>query len=176
MEFLTVIFVIFTCLSTTILAVILYLIYKNQVQLNMILKKESPTENPVEHKRVSTTTCVNHPDNRAKGSCSIWESYYCELCLRQKVNIPVCSDHLSIVTDNKWIPVKTIYSTPDNPENGLEFHDLKRFHWKENQIPSYIETQYKINLDNEAIESFITLYTTEKHLSLFTKKSTDKNA
>jgi hypothetical protein len=48
-------------------------------------------------------------------------------------------------------------TTPDTPELGLYIYNFKRELWLKKSIPSFVMTHYKINIDNDYIESFIQL-------------------
>lgn len=111
--------------------------------------------------------CSQHPELPAEGSCGICHDLFCQSCLKPYKTHNFCKEHLSEVMNFEWVDVKTVKSSPDNPEIGVHLIDFKEDLWKTHQIPSYVETHYKLKLEAEKdeVESFVVLFV----------KVTDKN-
>lgn len=101
--------------------------------------------------------CTNHQDQNSIAACLICEDVFCEACLVEHDGMYFCRDHFKIFANNKWTQITDQKTTPDSPEEGLYIWDFKRYIWKEKSIPSFVLTHYKINIDNDFIESYVQL-------------------
>ncbi len=101
--------------------------------------------------------CTNHKDQNSIGGCLICEDVFCEACLVEHEGMYFCRDHFKIFANNKWKQITDQITTPETPEDGLYIWDFKRYLWKEKSIPSFVLTHYKINVDNDFIESYVQL-------------------
>lgn len=101
--------------------------------------------------------CSNHPDAQSVGGCLICEDVFCENCLIEHDGLYFCKEHFRIFANNKWKQITDVKTTPDTPIDGLYVYHFKRKIWKENNVPSFILTHYKINIENDFIESFVQL-------------------
>jgi len=106
--------------------------------------------------------CTNHPHIAAIGLCSICEQPFCANCLRNHDNLSFCPAHLELFLANKWAPVHTVKTNPNNPTKGVFLYEFKKKLWDAEKIPSYIQTQYKIQLEKDFIESHVVLFGREK--------------
>jgi hypothetical protein len=122
----------------------------------------------IEEPVVEKYFCQNHPEAQSIGSCLICEDVYCEKCLVEHEGLYFCKDHFKIFANNQWRQITDVKTTPDTPIDGLYVYHFKRKIWKEESIPAYILTHYKINVDNDFIESFIQLYVREQEADQLT--------
>lgn len=121
-------------------------------------------------KIVEKFNCHNHPDQESVGSCLICEDVFCENCLIEHESMHFCRDHFRVFAHNKWKQITDIRTTPDTPEEGLFIYNFKRDMWKEKSIPAFVMTHYKINIDNDYIESFIQLNVREEDVDELTNE------
>lgn len=101
--------------------------------------------------------CKNHTDQNSIGSCLICEDVFCEACLVEHEGMYFCRDHFKLFANNKWKQITDQKTTPESPEDGLYIWDFKRYIWKEKTIPSFVLTHYKINVEDDFIESYVQL-------------------
>lgn len=101
--------------------------------------------------------CENHPDVASVGSCLICEDVFCEKCLIEHENMYFCKEHFKTFANNKWKQITDVKTTPLTPEDGLFVYHFKRHLWKDKQTPSFVLTHYKINIEEDFIESFVQL-------------------
>lgn len=106
--------------------------------------------------------CHNHPDKESVGSCLICEDVFCENCLIEHESMHFCREHFRIFANSKWKQITDVRTTPDTPEDGLFIYSFKKDMWKEKNLPTFVMTHYKINIDNDYIESFIQLNVREE--------------
>lgn len=161
--------IIFLFLIIILLIVILALfIFKKQEEIKDLnpTRKKAPK---IEEKFI----CKNHPDQSTAGPCLICEDVFCEDCLVEHEGCFFCKEHFKIFISHKWITITDIKTTPDTPEAGLFVWDFKRKIWNQDQLPTFILTHYKINLDHDFIESYVQLNVREEDAEML--KSQLKN-
>lgn len=105
--------------------------------------------------------CENHPDIASVGACLICEDVFCEQCLIEHDSLYFCKEHFKTFANNKWKQITDVRTTPNTPEDGLYIYHFKRHIWKDQKIPSFVLTHYKINIEEDFIESFIQLNVVE---------------
>lgn len=110
-----------------------------------------------EEKVVEKYYCENHKDIPSIGSCLICEDVFCEQCLIEHDGLYFCKEHFKIFANHKWKQITDVKTTPDTPEDGLYIYSFKRLLWRERKVPSFVLTHYKINIEEDFIESFIQL-------------------
>lgn len=136
------------------------------------LEKERPVLVPVvgtpakiqklsEESVVEKYYCENHPDIPSVGSCLICEDVFCEQCLIEHDSLYFCKEHFKTFANNKWKQITDVRTTPNTPEDGLYIYHFKRHIWHDKKIPSFVLTHYKINIEEDYIESFIQLNVVE---------------
>jgi hypothetical protein len=106
--------------------------------------------------------CIHHKEEASVGSCLICEEVFCEDCLIEHDGMHFCKEHFRIFANHKWKQITDVKTTPDTPEEGVFIHDFKRELWKERNLPTFVMTHYKINIENDYIESFIQLNVREE--------------
>ena len=101
--------------------------------------------------------CTNHPETASAGSCLICEEVFCEKCLIEHDSLYFCKEHFKIFANNKWRQITDVKTTPNTPDDGLFIYHFKRQIWREKEVPSFVLTHYKINIEEDYIESYIQL-------------------
>ena len=151
------------------------LLKKAKVQINLPVPIETvkpvavnASENFIKIKRLSEETiiekfyCTNHSDIPSIGGCLICEDVFCEKCLIEHDSLYFCKEHFKTFANNKWKQVTDTRTTPNTPEEGLYIYHFKRHIWRDKKIPSFVLTHYKINIEEDFIESFIQLNVVEE--------------
>jgi len=121
----------------------------------------NPIAKLAEDKVVEKYFCHNHPDLPSIGSCLICEDVFCEQCLIEHEGLYFCKDHFRTFASNKWKQITDVRTTPHTPEDGLYIYHFKRHLWIDRKKPSFVLTHYKINIEEDFIESFIQLNVVE---------------
>lgn len=101
--------------------------------------------------------CENHKSIASVGTCLICEDVFCEQCLIEHESLYFCKEHFKVFANNKWKQITDIKTTPATPEDGLFIYQFKRQLWKDEKTPMFVLTHYKINIEEDFIESFIQL-------------------
>ncbi len=101
--------------------------------------------------------CENHPETPSSGTCLICEDVFCEKCIIEHESLYFCKEHFKVFVNNKWKQITDIKTTPSTPEDGLFIYNFKKQIWKDRDIPSFVLTHYKINIEHDYIESYIQL-------------------
>lgn len=117
----------------------------------------NPVQKLSNERVVEKYTCEHHPETPSIGSCLICEDVFCEQCLIEHEGLYFCKDHFRIFANNKWKQITDIKTTPNTPEDGLYIYHFKRHLWIDRKKPSFVLTHYKINIEEDYIESFIQL-------------------
>lgn len=111
-----------------------------------------------EEKVEESFSCKNHPEKVSGGICLICEEAFCESCLIEHESMLFCKEHFKTFSQNKWDSISDVRTTPDTPHDALYVYHFKRKIWKERKTPTYVLTHYKINIDEDFIESFVQLF------------------
>lgn len=134
----------------------------NPAKENEAIKIKKLSEERVQEKFF----CENHPEVQSSGSCLICEEVFCEKCLIEHENMYFCKEHFKTFANNKWKQITDVKTTPNTPEDGLFIYHFKRHLWRDKQTPSFVLTHYKINIEEDFIESFIQLNVLEQDADL----------
>lgn len=123
-----------------------------------------------EYTESDTLFCSNHEDLAAQGICGICMKGHCEKCLVEWDGLYFCREHYKTFANNDWVSITNVRTTPDNPEKGTYIYSFKDDLWKSEETPSYIVTHYKINVEDDGIESFVMLYVRKNDEELLRKR------
>lgn len=148
----TMIFILFRLLAGT----------KNQVTQEPLIKPIYKEPVLVEVPIVEKYYCIHHKDAPSVGSCLICEEVFCADCLVDHESMHFCKEHFRTYANHKWKQITDIRTTPDTPQDGLFIYNFKHVLWDHKNIPSFVMTHYKINIENDYIESFIQLNVREE--------------
>ncbi|MFA6237279.1 MAG: hypothetical protein WC635_08150 [Bacteriovorax sp.] len=129
-----------------------------------IVKTYSEKLKLVEEPIVEKYYCIHHREAPSAGSCLICEEVFCVDCLVDHESMHFCKEHFRIFASHRWKQITDIRTTPDTPEEGLFIYNFKRDLWLNKNIPSFVMTHYKINIENDFIESFIQLNVREEEV------------
>jgi hypothetical protein len=108
--------------------------------------------------------CPNHPEEPGETLCAICDKLYCRQCIKPYKSMHLCKEHLPLVMTNDWHEVITIKTSTTDPEHGVRLFDEKKVLFERDHIPTYVETHYKINVDQDYIETYLVLYSLEENL------------
>ena len=102
--------------------------------------------------------CPNHPSEPGETICAICDLHYCHACVKPFKSMYLCKEHMPLVMGNEWGEVLTIKSSAADPEKGVRLYDLKKELYRDEDLPSYIETHYKLNVDHDSIETYLVMF------------------
>lgn len=102
--------------------------------------------------------CPNHKENSPVGTCLICEEAFCEECLIEHESLYFCKEHFRTYADHQWEKITDILTTAETPEASMHVYDFKRDLWKFEKIPTFVLTHYKINVNEDLIESYVQLH------------------
>lgn len=101
--------------------------------------------------------CLYHPEERAHAACAISNEPICERCVREHEGVLVSAEYFKMLIENDWVAIETVMTTPDSPEASAHLYAFKKELWEKNQTPTFITTHYKIDVNEDLIESHISL-------------------
>jgi hypothetical protein len=119
---------------------------------------------------ISNLFCPIHHQEPGEVVCAICDQFFCKNCIKPYKTLHFCKEHLPLIMREEWKEVTTLKTSTEFPEEGVKLYEVKKMVFKEKNIPSYIETHYKINIDQDFIETYLVLYTTKENLDFFKKQ------
>jgi len=114
--------------------------------------------------------CLNHKEIRATSFCHICNIPFCADCIKNHSTLSFCVDHFKLLLKHQWIPIFSFEITSDQSEDGITLQSFKEMMWNKEQIPSYIVVEYRINFEQDLIESHMSYFTREQDQDLLRKK------
>lgn len=117
--------------------------------------------------------CPNHPDEPGEATCSVCDHLFCKACIRPFKSMHLCKEHLPLIMKNDWEEVLTLKTSTEDPEQGVKLYDVKKILFREQNIPMYIETHYKINVDQDYVETYLVLFAMKQEMSQVKEKLMD---
>lgn len=166
------ILIVITNLSIVlILGALTFLIYKLLKQSNT--RKQTDEElNPQYHPAIkqrmkdlstlklqrSDLFCPNHPSEPGEVNCGICDRLFCRVCIKPYKNLHFCREHMPLIMNNEWVEVLTVKTSTQDPEEGVRLYDEKKRIYQDLDIPTFIETHYKINVDQDFIETYLVVF------------------
>lgn len=142
-----------------VVSIFLALNYFKKQKSQNTLKNDQETIEPVLE---GIGLCKNHEDKNSVGICAICEDEFCIDCLKQIENISLCPEHFSIYASNTWVPITNQRTTPNDPNEGIYIYKFKQDLWSKKSIPTFIVNDYKIQVENDYIETYVQLHVTEE--------------
>ena len=150
------------------------ILYAMRQKQNLMSKNatEDPeeTQKPAIEEQYEVQHCENHPNIRASSTCAICSKPLCTDCTKSSHKLTFCQEHLHMFHTHEWVEVHTISSNADEPESAIHLYQAKEYFWKNEKKPSFIKTRYKIDIDNDRIESHVSLHTIEELKPEFNQK------
>ncbi|HXH73968.1 MAG TPA: hypothetical protein VNJ08_03335 [Bacteriovoracaceae bacterium] len=128
-----------------------------------ILERMKALQMPVKAKRTDLY-CPNHSDEPGEASCAVCDKLYCKACIRPYKSLHFCREHLQLIMRHDWEEVVTIKTSTHDPEEGVRLYDLKKELFEKEDLPTFVETHYKINVDHDYIETYLVVYAIKEKL------------
>ncbi|WP_408098427.1 hypothetical protein ACJVC5_05820 [Peredibacter sp. HCB2-198] len=170
---------IMNLLLVIILGVLGFLIYRLFKQKLPAQNQDTPAEphyHPDIMKRMkdmerlrpkrSDLFCPNHPDEPGETTCAICDRLFCKACIRPFKTLHFCKEHLPLIMKNEWEEVFTLKTSTHDPEDGVRLYDAKKRLFEEKNIPTYVETHYKINVDQDFIETYLVVFSIPENIEI----------
>jgi hypothetical protein len=114
--------------------------------------------------------CPNHIDEPGEVTCAICDRLFCKTCVKPFKTMHFCKEHLPLIMRHDWDEVLTIKTSTSDPEQGVRLFDIKKNLFETQNIPTYIETHYKINVDQDYIETYLVLFSIREKTSELKQK------
>ena len=117
--------------------------------------------------------CPNHTEEPGEASCAICDKLFCKTCIKPFKSMHFCREHLTLIMQHDWEEVLTLKTSTHHPEDGVKLFDIKKQLLQELNLPTYIETHYKINVDQDYIETYLVLFSIKENVGLIKKNLSD---
>jgi hypothetical protein len=108
--------------------------------------------------------CPNHTEEPGEASCAICDRLFCRSCIKPFKALHFCKEHLPLVMTQEWEEVLTLKTSTQDPERGVQLFQIKKELFHNDAIPTFIETHYKINVDQDSIETYLVLFAEKSQL------------
>ena len=118
--------------------------------------------------------CPNHSEEPGETMCAICDKIFCKACIKPFKSLHLCKEHLPLIMRYDWDEVVTIKTSTQDPEQGVRLYDVKKEIFEEDDIPTYVETHYKINVDQDYIETYLVLFAQLELIERVREKIKDK--
>lgn len=118
--------------------------------------------------------CPNHTEEPGETMCAICDKLYCKSCIKPFKSLHFCKEHLPLIMRHDWDEVITIKTSTHDPEQGVRLYDIKKEIFEHDDLPTYIETHYKINVDQDYIETYLVLFAQKELIERVREKIQDK--
>lgn len=102
--------------------------------------------------------CPNHSEEPGETMCAICDKIYCKACIKPFKSLHFCKEHLPLIMRHDWDEVLTLKTSTQDPEQGVHLYDIKKELFEKEDLPTYIETHYKINVDHDYIETYLVVF------------------
>lgn len=108
--------------------------------------------------------CPYHPEEAGEVQCGICHKYFCARCVRPMKSIYFCKEHMALFLRSQWQEVLTLKTSSEDPEAGVRLFEKKQEIFKEKQLPTYVETHYKIDVEGDYIETYLVVFAQEDQI------------
>ncbi len=108
--------------------------------------------------------CPNHPEEPGEVTCGICDKIFCQSCIKPFKSLHFCREHLPLVMNHQWEEVMTVKTSTQDPEHGVRVYDLKKEIFEKEELPTYVETHYKINVDHDLIETYLVVFAMQEQM------------
>lgn len=131
---------------------------QNVIQYHPAIMERMKEMEKLKPKR-SDLFCPNHTEEPGETTCAICDKMFCKACIRPFKTLHFCKEHLPLIMRNEWEEVFTLKTSTHDPEEGVRLYDAKKRLFEDRNIPTYVETHYKINVDHDYIETYLVVFT-----------------
>jgi hypothetical protein len=118
--------------------------------------------------------CPNHTEEPGETMCAICDKIYCRSCIKPFKSLHFCKEHLPLIMRFDWEEVITIKTSTHDPEQGVRLYDVKKEIFEIDDLPTYVETHYKINVDQDYIETYLVLFAQKESIQTIREKIKNK--
>ena len=114
--------------------------------------------------------CVDHPELFAKGVCALSNKSYCELCLTKENDVKVARKYLDMLLDSKWENLHMLNSAKVSADNLNQLFKTKKELWDLEELPIIVHREFKINIENDQVETYVFVKVREQDIETVTPK------
>jgi hypothetical protein len=109
------------------------------------------------------------------GICTVCEKTLIEDTHYEIDHLHFCKEHFEFYTKHEWVPITNQKTTADTPEAGVYIYNFKKELWEKEKEPCYIQCEYKIDVTDNHIETYVQLHVRkEKEVELRAKLDLSK--
>jgi hypothetical protein len=134
-----------------------------------IFQQTKSAKNNTDKKEDSTQEILKSLINKSKEEpkkvvalCAVCEKELAEEDDLEIDKLHFCKEHYDTYIQNKWTSITNQRTTADTPEAGIYIYNFKNDMWNKEQEPCFIQCEYKIDVNNDHIETYVQLYVREE--------------
>lgn len=109
-------------------------------------------------------------DEPIMGLCAICEKDLIKSDCYEIDKLHFCREHFDLYTKQEWEPITNQLTTGETPEAGIYIYNFKRNSWIDDKEPMYIQCEYKIDVINDQIETYVQLHVIKERAELLKNK------
>lgn len=106
---------------------------------------------------VSSSICIDHPEELALNKCAISAEAYCEKCIIKHDETWVAKKNLDILLSAQWHELFCIKDSENFQSTKERLMKVKASLWKNATVPILIQGHFKIDVEDDKIQSFIVI-------------------
>lgn len=149
--------IVIALLAIILIALLVFIGFFAYIIFRKEFKKEEEKDGDITQK-INQLLNKNKTKEKILGLCSICEKELVENDYFNIESLHLCREHFDTYSSNEWIPITNERTTSETPEKGVYIYNFKKNIWKSDKIPTYILCEYKIDVTNDLIETYVQLY------------------
>lgn len=116
------------------------------------------------------SVCIDHPDAPALKKCSLSDQSYCESCITRQLDVWVAKKYLDVLLDSEWEELFMLPDTKSHHDVKVRLKKVKAELWEKRGIPVLVQGHYKINVEEDEIESYTVIKARAQDLEFIKKE------
>lgn len=116
------------------------------------------------------SVCIDHPDAPALKKCAISDQSYCDHCITRQLDVWIAKKYLDVLLDSDWEEIYMLPDTKGHHDVKARLQKVKSELWQHRGIPVLIQGHYKINVEDDKIESYTVIKARLEDLALLKKE------
>ncbi len=137
---------------------LVYYIFRQQSKNSAIAQPQVATKQEPKVNLKDLIEETKAQNEKTVGLCSICEKSLLESTHYEIDKLHFCKEHFDFYNKNTWVPITNQRTTAETPEAGIYIYNFKKDLWDQEKEPCYIQCEYKIDVTNNQIETYVQLH------------------
>lgn len=153
-------------LVLVIIGLVVFILFKNKTQPQA--NEQKTTIGPEDLKKIFTEQ--KNQNEQVFGLCAFCEKSLIKSDFFEIDKLHFCRDHFDLYTSHKWTQISNELTTGNAPESAIYIYNFKNSQWEKNKEPMYILCEYKIDVINDEIETYVQLHVIEEKAEMLKRQ------